>query len=177
MTTRIRLINQSSRSTRPRVVCPTGRNLCPARRQPGLSAPVKVRVRLLLFGPPGGCRRHFSSPSVANKSGPKRLHLDSPPGTSLSRRAVEKWAVSLEQGGYGVGRKARPTLRVTPWSGERPGLRKLSSHGRLAWRCSRGAGARLPVESPGDWLSTRTRKFSWSAVLHSSASFNPRNSC
>ncbi len=51
-------------------------------QQPGgqasLYAPVKVRVRLLLFGLSCGCLRHFFSASVPRKSRPKRLHLDSP---------------------------------------------------------------------------------------------------
>ncbi len=54
--------------------------------------------------------------------------------------------MSLEQGGYGVGRKARPTLRVTPWSGERPGSRVFSSHGRLKLIRS-GSLTRLVVDS------------------------------
>ena len=41
-------------------------------------APVKVRVRLLLFGLSCGCLRHFFSASLPRKSRPKRLHLDSP---------------------------------------------------------------------------------------------------
>jgi hypothetical protein len=51
-------------------------------QQPGgqasLYAPVKVRVRLLLFGLSCGCLRHFFSASMPRKSRPKRLHLDSP---------------------------------------------------------------------------------------------------
>jgi hypothetical protein len=51
-------------------------------QQPGglasLYAPVKVRVRLLLFGLSCGCLRHFFSASMPRKSSPKRLHLDSP---------------------------------------------------------------------------------------------------
>jgi hypothetical protein len=51
-------------------------------QQPGgqasLYAPVKVRIRLLLFGLSCGCLRHFFSASMPRKSRPKRLHLDSP---------------------------------------------------------------------------------------------------
>jgi hypothetical protein len=65
-------------------------------QQPGgyfrLYAPVKVRILLLLFELPlRGRLRDFFSASMPRKNSPKRLHLDSPLITSLSRRSVEKW--------------------------------------------------------------------------------------